>query len=322
MHHNHEWAIVLAAGDGTRLGFLTDDDGRPVPKQFWSLRGGQSLLGDALARAHHVASPARTVVVVAEKHRGLWEPELRDLPRENIIVQPRNCGTAAGLLLPLLTILARDPDARIAVLPSDHHVDDDALLSRWLRLALRALGPVADELVLLGISPSAPETGYGWIVPGPDVRGLARVGTFVEKPPLATARELMARGAVWNSFLMAFGGRALERMYEDRLPGLVHGMRRALASDDPATLEHFYARLESADFSRDLLQGNEAGLRMLRVPECGWTDLGTPDRLVECLSALGRTTRPETAWRGRFSLAAALQRFRLEPVRVAGAGAL
>src|SRR5262245_31154240 len=110
---NQSWAIVLAAGEGKRLRELTMRGGIDTPKQFCSLRGGRSLLGDALARAARIAPRKRMLVVVAAEHRRFWERELADLPRENVIVQPANRGTAAGVLLPALTVLERDPEARL-----------------------------------------------------------------------------------------------------------------------------------------------------------------------------------------------------------------
>src|SRR5688572_24218362 len=102
------WAIVLAAGEGSRLRELTTRSGVATPKQFCSLRGGRSLLGDALARAARIAPRKRILVIVAEEHRAFYEPELRGYAPENIVVQPRNRGTAAGILLPVLTVLERD----------------------------------------------------------------------------------------------------------------------------------------------------------------------------------------------------------------------
>ena len=125
------WAIVLAAGDGTRLRDLTvDRHGKAVPKQYCTLRGGRTLLGDALQRAQMVALPERVVVVVAAQHWEWWEPELASLPRANLIVQPQNRGTASGILLPLLSIVERDRAARIAVFPSDHFIQDEPVLER------------------------------------------------------------------------------------------------------------------------------------------------------------------------------------------------
>lgn len=308
-----EWAIVLAAGDGTRLSVLTDTDGSPVPKQFWSLRGSRSLLGDALHRAYQLVPRRRTVVVVAEKHRPLWEDELSDLPPENVIVQPANRGTAAGLLLPALSILRRDPGARLLVLPSDHFVDKEHVLHESLRLALDSLGRDRDRIVLLGISPATPETGYGWIVPRPGGGGLDRVAAFVEKPAAPNAAVLMERGALWNSFLIAMRGQVLVDLFVERHPELIVGMRAALEATEEAALAELYDGLGRTDFSREILQGSEERLSLLRVPECGWTDLGTPDRVAECVDRLGNTTRLlRTAERPsahlRFSLAAALCR--------------
>src|SRR5262245_33382827 len=128
MSVNQNWAIVLAAGEGTRLRELTTREGVPTPKQFCSLRGGRSLLGDALARATRVVPRKRVIVIVAEEHRPYWSTDLRGLPAENVIVQPRNRGTAPGILLPLLTVLERDPGARVAILPSDHFVEREPVL--------------------------------------------------------------------------------------------------------------------------------------------------------------------------------------------------
>ncbi len=104
------WAIVLAGGEGSRLHCLTTTTlGVAIPKQFCSLQGGRSLLHDALKRAEPVASPERICAAVSQRHRQWWGPGLSALPNANIIVQPRNCGTANGILLPLLYSPPWDP---------------------------------------------------------------------------------------------------------------------------------------------------------------------------------------------------------------------
>src|ERR1017187_1893683 len=108
------WAIVLAAGDGTRLSTLTTDDrGDAVPKQFCSLNGGPSLLQEAMQRARRIVPLERVRTIVARQHERHWQHMLWSLPARNVIVQPRNCGTANRVLLGLLRILERDPLARI-----------------------------------------------------------------------------------------------------------------------------------------------------------------------------------------------------------------
>lgn len=312
------WAIVLAAGDGTRLRELTTRAGVSTPKQFCSLAGGRSLLGDALARASRVVPRKRVVVVVAREHQEFWSREVAGLPGENVIVQARNRGTAAGLLLPLLSVLERDPAARIAVLPADHHVENESVLHDSMRLALESLEDLADGVTLLGIQPDSPDSGYGWIVPGRSAKLLRPVERFVEKPDPETAQALLSRGGVWNSFLFAARGTGLVALFERRLPELLERFRGAFAG--PAEqraerLETLYETIESRDFSREVLQGSEEALRLQSVPPCGWTDLGTPARVAACLELLQRMREPEALIpsereRAPFDLSCALAQMR------------
>jgi mannose-1-phosphate guanylyltransferase len=102
---SNSWAIVLAGGEGSRLQSLTtDDSGDPVPKQFCSLRGGQTLLAETLQRAASVVEPNHICVIVAAQHRRWWEPMLSEMTKSNIIVQPSNRGTGNGVLLPRPTV--------------------------------------------------------------------------------------------------------------------------------------------------------------------------------------------------------------------------
>jgi mannose-1-phosphate guanylyltransferase len=284
------WAIVLAAGDGTRLRPLTTaNSGAVVPKQFCSLRGGPSLLRDALSRAGAVAAPHRISTVVAETHRRWWEPELWSLPPENVIVQPANRGTAIGILLPLLHLIGRAPNARIVVFPADHHVRDEETLAHAMRLAVEQLRWRFNETVLLGLKPEHSDPQLGYIVPGPsDGRGALQVLRFTEKPTALEARELIEAGGAWNAFILASTSQALLALFQLRIPEVVREMRAAIQRDrfgavDGAALEELYDRLPTVDFSRDILQNQTAHLRVLPVPHCGWSDLGTPERVAHAL---------------------------------------
>jgi mannose-1-phosphate guanylyltransferase len=287
----HTWAIVLAGGAGTRLRELTTDArGTAVPKQYCSLRGGRSLLADALERAARVATEARTLVVVTEEHAAWWKPELAKLSRENVLVQPFGRGTAAGILLPALTLYQRDRHARVAVMPSDHFVREEWVLERALRGAFDAVARDPRSVLLLGITPDAAEPDYGWIVPELDARPVKRVARFVEKPAPELAESLRRQGGVWNSFLFAARVDALLGLFATRTPALLDSFRATLtAGAARADLETLYAGLSELDFSRAVLQGSEPALRLQTVPECGWTDLGTPARVRECLDWCART---------------------------------
>jgi len=144
------WAVVLAAGDGTRLAALTTDaSGNSVPKQFCSLNGGRTLIEETLQRARHVAPPEQVCTIVAQQHASHWRRLLGSLPPRNVIVQPHNRGTANGVLLSVLSILERDPLARIVFLPADHFVLDENALARALRDLAGVLDHDPDGLTLI-----------------------------------------------------------------------------------------------------------------------------------------------------------------------------
>jgi mannose-1-phosphate guanylyltransferase len=320
----HLWAVVLAAGDGRRLqGLTTIRAGLAVPKQFCSLERGPSLLQEALQRARSVAAPERICTIVADQHRQWWADHLEAVLPENLIVQPRNRGTANGILLPLLEILERDPDARILLLPSDHHVRDEERLACALRYAAFPPESAWAEILLLGLAARSADPELGYIVPrreaGHTHHALDR---FVEKPDPGRAQRLIENGALWNAFIIAADASALLKLFERRYPDIVAAMRdavraRANGSAGDAALAELYETLPELDFSRNILQGQEQHLRVLPVPDCGWSDLGTPQRVAEALRGLGPVTgRRAPAAFGRrvlVSLAAQQQRLGLVP---------
>jgi mannose-1-phosphate guanylyltransferase len=289
----HTWAVVLAAGDGARLSSLTtDSDGNPVPKQFCSLNGGGSLLHEALQRAYRIVPRERVCAIVADQHRPYWRLELWALPAANVIVQPSNRGTAHGVLLAVLSILDRDPLARIVFLPADHYVADESALAGSLRQTVNLLTRHSKGLALVGIEPDEPDPELGYIVPGRMLAdGSYTVEQFVEKPQPRLASELLASGALWNSFIFAANGASLLGLLRLRIPSSVEEMATALARDDRSrALAELYERLESVDFSRAVTQGAEPSLSVVAAPQCGWTDLGTPKRLADTLRRLGHTS--------------------------------
>lgn len=279
----HDWVVVLAAGDGRRLSSLTtNSDGITIPKQYCSFKSPQSMLQHAIARACRLVTLDRVVPIVAAKHRQWWEPELATLNPGNIVVQPHNRGTAAGILLPLLHVHRQDPGARIVILPSDHYVADEALLKGSLVQALSRVNAGNEDIILMGITAESADTEYGWIVPGPHIEDgdeLRRVGSFVEKPSLDVAKELLEQQALWNSFMLVGNCATFLRLYERTCPDLLRRFPKDLAPDQ---LEALYKTLPTLDFSHDLLARSADHLLVYPVPACGWSDLGTPEKIV-CL---------------------------------------
>lgn len=314
------WAIVLAAGEGARLRALTaNTEGISVPKQYCSLSSGPTLLREALQRAYGIAPRRRTCVVVADQHARWWNPlELElELPAGNVIVQPENRGTANGILLALLQILERDPAARVVLLPSDHHVADEGALATALVGAVDALVDRRAEVVLLGAVPEDADPELGYIqTDGHAQRGLAQVSAFVEKPTRAHATRLIAAGALWNTFIVAANGDELLELLRSRMTYVVPAMQRCLSGRYPRIapwleLRALYRELPAVDFSRDVAQQHPTAFHVLRIPACGWSDLGTVDRVRRALSVYGRRVARRDGGTGSVSLARALWSERL-----------
>jgi mannose-1-phosphate guanylyltransferase len=227
--------------------------------------------------------------VVARHHKHWWGAELAAEPESNVIAQPGNRGTGNGILLPLLHIMARDPDARIVLLPSDHHVSDEHVLAAALQEAVRKLEARPNHVLLLGISPEEADPDLGNIVRGSDDGpAVWTVSRFVEKPNAPFARVLIDAGALWNAFIVVAHAQALLRVFAQRFPGIVAEMRSVIeqnpcTGDAPDAVIDLYRGLPDIDFSREILQHSASVLRVLAVKPCGWSDLGTPQRVAKAL---------------------------------------
>ncbi len=286
------WAIVLAAGEGRRLSGLTGNgDGSTVPKQFCSVAGGPTLLQETVLRAARMVSLQRVVTLVAAQHRSWWSDDLAAHATDNVVVQPANRGTAAGILLPLLRVVERDAGAEVVILPSDHFVESEVVLATAVRSAFSALRSES-TVTLLGFTPTEADPQLGWIVPGRQrLTRVSSVDRFVEKPAPDLAERLMAAGALWNGFILVARATALLQLYRQTLPTLLETLARATSWDKhhagAGAVDDAYQGLPTQDFSRDVLQSQARALRVLRVPPCGWSDLGTPERLARCAERLG-----------------------------------
>lgn len=280
------WAILLAGGDGARLlGRTVRGVTLDRPKQFCRIGGERTLLGQAVHRAARLVPPDRVVPVVSAAHRAWWQPELRGLPGRNVLEQPGNRGNAIAVLHALFHVLRAGSDPLVAVLPSDHAVEDEAAMSEAIRSALREAERTRDRVVLLGIAPDAAESGYGWIVPGPATGVASPVRAFVEKPARETAAELLRQGALWNSFIFASTATGLLGLFRATQPELLATYLRHRESLEPMprALAALFAQVEAKDLSRDLLEHAPERLAVIRARPCGWTDLGTPERLAAWL---------------------------------------
>lgn len=284
------WIVVLAGGEGTRLSSLTRAlYGRDLPKQFAVISGERSLLQQTIERAALLAPLERILVVVSAHHEQLAREQLHGYPGIELLIQPRNLDTGPGLLLPLARIRARDPLARVAFLPSDHHVADAAPLLTAMRAS--ADGPTRDRVTLIGVLPDNAETEYGWILRGAALSRRSRqaafaVRRFQEKPNVEVAERLRSRGALWNTFISAGNVSTFWALARRHLPthaGLFEWYARRIGTpDEIAALHDIYAVMTPANFSADLLS-KARDLAVVPVGGTGWCDWGSPQRVFQSL---------------------------------------
>jgi mannose-1-phosphate guanylyltransferase len=163
----HEWAVILAGGDGTRLRELSYEvSGDRRPKQFCAFFGGKSLLAHTRERLQPLFLDENTLFVLNRAHQIYYWRELSDVPLRQKLVQPSNRGTAPAIALALLEILQRDPDATIALFPSDHHYLEASIFQATVDRALRLAKNYEDQVLIVGAPATYPEVEYGWIQPG------------------------------------------------------------------------------------------------------------------------------------------------------------
>lgn len=197
------WAAILAGGSGTRFWPLSTPE---RPKQLLPLAGDRPLLAQAVSRLQGLVPAERILILTGPFLVDQVAAAVPEVPREQILAEPRAASTAPALAWAAHWISKRDPGARMLSLHADWAVGDDPAFRAAATRAL-AVAEAEDVLVTVGVKPTRNETGYGYIVPGKPLRaGSARsVRRFVEKPSPARAALLRRRGALWNTGLFAWG---------------------------------------------------------------------------------------------------------------------
>ncbi|MFQ5703915.1 MAG: mannose-1-phosphate guanylyltransferase [Gemmatimonadales bacterium] len=195
------WAAILAGGSGTRFWPLSTPTN---PKQLLPLVGGDSLLELTVRRLAGLIPPERTLVLTGSPLANRTRQLLPDIPPNNIMIEPRAASTAPALTWATHEAATADASATLLSLHADWYIGDDELFRTTASRAMD-VAEQHDMMVAVGMVPSRPDTGYGYIQPGDALEGDARrVQAFLEKPDRETASKLIDGGALWNSGLFAW----------------------------------------------------------------------------------------------------------------------
>ncbi len=269
-------AVILAGGGGTRLWPASR---RQHPKQFLHLGGTETLL-EATARR---LSGQRTVVVTAADQVDAVRRALPNLGDDDVIAEPCGRNTAAALGLAAIRLTARDPDAVMAAIPADQHVGDEAELARVLDTAY-GIAEANDVIVTIGLRPTRPETGFGYLELGADRGDGSRdVARFVEKPDAATAQTYVDGGNhLWNGGMFIVRAHRLLADIAAHMPDTYAGLVEIRDGDDD-TLARVYPTLPSVSIDYGVM---ERASDVVCVPgDFGWHDVGLWLALADIRSA-------------------------------------
>ena len=276
------YPVVMAGGSGTRFWPLSR---QRRPKQFLALAGGAPLLAATVARLPPLAGLERTYVVCGPAHARAVRRLLPGLPARNLLVEPCARNTAPCVGLAALHVARREPRGVMAMLPADHHIARPA----GFRSALGVAARVAErgDIATIGVRPSRPETGYGYLevgarlaLPGRVRRGLEphRVKRFVEKPDAATAARYLAQGDhLWNSGIFVFRADVILDEIRRAMPALGAQLDRiAAALGTPRAgrvLKKVFPECPAISIDYGVMEKSD---RIAVVPaEFGWSDVGS-----------------------------------------------
>lgn len=301
--NSHHYGLILAGGRGTR--FWPRSRKRSA-KQVLNVVGERSLIQATVERLAPVIPPERLWILTNEHLRGIILKQLPQIPRNQVLAEPVQRNTAAAIGLAAQILHSADPDAVMGVFPSDHVVSKPAIYRKVIEAALK--GAAAGKLMVVGIQPRWPETGYGYIEfpigTEAGTRDLAPVLRFHEKPELAKAEEYVASGNFyWNSGMFFWRGDVLLGQLRQHLPktatilaalprfggrGFAGAFQKAFPLCENISID--YAVLERA------AAGNAGKVAGVAAPDFGWNDVGSWNAVYELLprDAAGNVAPPDS----------------------------
>ncbi|MEA2043608.1 MAG: mannose-1-phosphate guanylyltransferase [Bacteroidota bacterium] len=282
---DNNFCVIMAGGIGTRFWPLSRAE---KPKQFLDILGtGKSLIQQTVNRFKKVCPPENIYIVTNDKYTGLIKEQLPEIKAEQILSEPLRRNTAPCAAYANMKIRRRNPEARIITTPSDHLILDEQEFIRVINRALEFAGQ-KNGLLTLGITPSRPETGYGYIQmnnsknaeTNPDIKA---VKTFTEKPDKKTAQTFIDSGEfLWNSGIFIWSLKTIDASFNKYLPdisALFSPSEKDFTDSESERnfIERAYSECKNISIDNGIMEHAENVYVM--SADFGWSDLGTWDSL-------------------------------------------
>lgn len=282
MSGNNTYVIILAGGIGKRfMPYSTPEK----PKQFLNITDEKlTMIQETYGRVMKFTTPERVFVSTNDRYIDLVAQQLPDIPRANIIGEPKKKNTAPAIALLTQLIHQRDPDAVTVFLPSDHYIakPDKAVETFGIGIKRATSEPV---LVTFGIVPTFPSPEFGYIHRGNELQGGAyKVREFVEKPDVPTAEKYLASGEYyWNGGMFAWKTTTLIEALKEHQPTMAHQLSSISFDDDGSVnrewLNQFFDEVQEISIDYAIME--KASNVNVFPFDCGWSDIGTWESLAD-----------------------------------------
>ncbi|NLG72246.1 MAG: NTP transferase domain-containing protein [Chloroflexi bacterium] len=285
----HYYAVIMAGGGGTRLWPLSR---KRRPKQMLSLFDERSLFQTTVARVRDLFPVDHIYVVTVAEQAVELQAQVPDIPKENYLIEPMPRGTASVVGMAAVVLAHRDPQAVMAVLTSDHYMANEPRFRQLLQAAYH----VSQDgyLVTLGIEPTFPATGYGYIQQGErlgeyESMDVYRVKRFKEKPDEEHARLMLASGDhAWNSGMFVWRVRDIMEEFRRQMPKLAASLDEIAASlgtaEEKAVVERIWPGLENETIDYGIMEGAR-NAAVIPATDLGWSDVGSWDSLFDVIDS-------------------------------------